>query len=55
MRKEILRKRNDLRQLIEDVNEAERVCTKQQSFELGKLKSELKKKYNFLNKLLKVI
>lgn len=55
MRKEILIKRNRIATEIAHINEAERVCSKEESFKLVALKNELKAKYNFLNQLLKVI
>ena len=55
MRKELLKKRSELRKLANDINQLERTLDKDKSIRLNQLKKESIKKYQFINNLLKVM
>ena len=55
MRRELLKKRNELNRLIKNINYCDKPNSKVDSFELVRLKKENIKKYQFINNLLKVI
>ena len=55
MRADLLKRRNELKNEVEELNKAVEVADREKSFEIGKQKEESIKKYQFINNLIKAI
>ncbi len=55
MRADLLRRRNELKNEVEELNKAQENCDKDKSFEISKQREISKGKYIFINNLMKAI